>query len=118
MATILVVEDNEELRTILRDLLSAEHDVHTASRGDEGVEAARRVRPELVIMDLQLPVMSGIEAGRRIKDEAPDLPVLALTAMAQPGDQVEVLESGCCDGYLTKPASLEEIRRKVAELLD
>lgn len=119
MAKILVVEDNADLLNILRDLLSVEHAVETARRGEEAVERAREVEPDLVIMDLQLPSMSGIEAGRWIKQElGSDLPILALTALAQSGDSDMVLRSGCCDGYMAKPASLADIRRKVDELLD
>ncbi len=117
MANILVVEDNPDLLAILRDVLSAEHDVRTARRGEDGVSAARAQRPDLIIMDLQLPGMSGIEAGRWIKREMGDIPVLALTALAQGGDEDAVLRSGCCDEYMAKPASLDAIRRQVDALL-
>jgi two-component system cell cycle response regulator DivK len=118
MANILVVEDNADLLRILKDLLAGEHEVHTARRGEEAVSRARDLRPDVVIMDLQLPSMSGIEAGRWIKDELGDVPILALTALAQTGDADVVLRSGCCDAYMAKPASLADIRRKVEELLD
>ena len=117
MAKILVVEDNADLLTILRDLLASEHEVHTARRGEEAVDHARQVQPDVVIMDLQLPSMSGIEAGRWIKQELGDVPILALTALAQEGDADVVLRSGCCDAYMAKPASLADIQRKVDELL-
>jgi two-component system, cell cycle response regulator DivK len=117
MARILVVEDNPDLLRILRDVLSREHQVETARRGEEAIERARALVPDVVIMDLQLPSMSGIEAGRWIKQELGDVPILALTAMAQTGDADTVLRSGCCDAYMAKPASLADIRRKVQELL-
>jgi CheY-like chemotaxis protein len=117
MATILVVEDNPDLLAILRDLLSTEHIVETARRGEDAVDLARAIEPDVVIMDLQLPSMSGIEAGRWIKQELGDIPILALTALAQTGDADMVLRSGCCDAYMAKPASLADIRRKVQELL-
>lgn len=119
MARILIVEDNPDLLAILRELLATEHVVATARRGEEAVELARAFRPDLVIMDLQLPGMDGIEAGRWIKQELGRrrVPILALTALAQAGDPEAVLRSGCCDAYMAKPASLDEIRRKVAELL-
>ncbi|HUG41853.1 MAG TPA: response regulator [Longimicrobiales bacterium] len=117
MAKILIVEDNPDLLVILRDLLASEHQVQTARRGEEGIEAARLLQPDVVIMDLQLPAMSGIEAGRWIKQELGDVPILALTALAQSGDSEMVLRSGCCDAYMAKPASLADIRRKVNELL-
>jgi CheY-like chemotaxis protein len=118
MAYILVVEDNPDLLTMLRDVLSTEHQVTTARRGEEGIGAARARVPDLVIMDLKLPGMSGIEAGQWIKRELGDVPVLALTALAQEGDAEAVLRSGCCDEYMSKPASLDDIRRKVASLLE
>ena len=117
MAKILIVEDNGDLLTLLRDVLAEEHEVHTARRGEEAVDRARDATPDLVIMDLQLPAMSGIEAGRWIKQELGDIPIIALTAMAQFGDDQMVLRSGCCDAYMVKPASLADIRRKVADLL-
>jgi two-component system, cell cycle response regulator DivK len=117
MATILVVEDNPDLLAILRDVLSVDHQVETARRGEDAIDRARELDPDIVIMDLQLPTMSGIEAGRWIKQEVGDVPILALTAMAQSGDADMVLRSGCCDAYMAKPASLADIRRKVQELL-
>lgn len=119
MARIMIVEDNPDLLMILRDLLSAEHDVATARRGEEAVDMAPSFRPDLVILDLQLPSMDGIEAGRWIKRQlAPKrVAILALTALAQDGDPEAVLGSGCCDSYMAKPASLDEIRARVNELL-
>lgn len=119
MAKILIVEDNPDLLTILRDLLATEHEVETARRGEDAIALARDFEPDLVILDLQLPSMNGIEAGRWIKRdlEPKQVPILALTALAQAGDPEAVLRSGCCDEYMAKPASLDEIRNKVAELL-
>jgi two-component system, cell cycle response regulator DivK len=119
MARILIVEDNLDLLAILRELLGAEHEVETARRGEEAVEKAREFRPDLVILDLQLPSMNGIEAGRWIKRELGSgrVSILALTALAQAGDPEAVLRSGCCDAYMSKPAPLQAIRSKVAELL-
>lgn len=118
MAKILIVEDNPDLLDILRDLMAEEHEVITARRGEEAVDRAKETEPDLVIMDLQLPGMSGIDAGMWIKREVGDIPILALTALAQNTDSEMVLRSGCCDAYMAKPASLSDIRRKVAELLE
>jgi two-component system cell cycle response regulator DivK len=119
MAKILIVEDNVDLLEILRELMSADHEVVTARRGEDAIQRAREHRPDLVILDLQLPLMDGIEAGRWIKQElAPKrVAILALTALAQAGDPEAVLRSGCCDAYMSKPASLPEIRSRVEELL-
>jgi two-component system cell cycle response regulator DivK len=116
MAGILIVEDNWDTAAILRELLSSEHEVRTARRGEDAVRMVRERLPDLVIMDLQLPGMSGIETGRWIKGMAP-VPILVLTALAAAGDPEAVLASGCCDAYMAKPAPLKEIRRKVDELL-
>ncbi|MBX6365693.1 MAG: response regulator [Gemmatimonadetes bacterium] len=118
MARILVVEDNVDLLTILRDVLSTEHEVRTARRGEEAIRLARDETPDLVLLDLQLPGMDGIETGRWIKKQAPrPVPILVLTALAAHGDPEAVLASGCCDDYLAKPAPLEEIRDRVRSLL-
>ena len=116
MAGILIVEDNRDLAVILRDLLSLEHEVRTAWRGEDAVRMVRERAPDLVIMDLQLPGMDGLETSRWIKREAP-IPIMVLTALAAAGDPEAVLASGCCDAYMAKPASLTEIRNKVNELL-
>lgn len=116
MAGILIVEDNRDLAAILRELLSQEHEVRTARRGEDALRMVRERAPDLVIMDLQLPGMNGIETGRWIKQEI-RVPILVLTALASAGDPEAVLASGCCDAYMAKPASLAELRRKVNELL-
>ncbi|HEY8484155.1 MAG TPA: response regulator [Longimicrobiales bacterium] len=119
MAKILIVEDNPELLAILEELLGEQFEVETARRGEEAITKAKTFRPDLVILDLQLPSMDGIEAGKWIKRErAPEeVPILALTALAQAGDPEAILRSGCCDAYLAKPASLADIRARVDELL-
>jgi DNA-binding response OmpR family regulator len=119
MPTILIVEDNEDLLSILRQLLARQYRVLAATRGEEGIELARVHRPELVILDLQLPTLDGVGTGRAIKRELGDaVPILVLTALAGKQDAVAVLESGCCDAYMTKPAPLAAIETKVAELLE
>lgn len=119
MDTILIVEDNPELLGLLRDLLSKDYECVTARRGEEAIELARRHRPRLVILDLQLPTMDGIEVGHWIKRELgrDEVAILVLTALAGKGDSEAILESGCCDAYMAKPAQLEDIRAKVRELI-
>lgn len=120
MRKILIVEDNVDLLVVLKEVLSTDYEVVTARRGEDAVTLARSYRPDLVILDLQLPAMDGIEAGRWIKKElAPAaVPILVLTALAEEGDPEAVLESGCCDAYMSKPAPLDDIRDKVRELLE
>jgi CheY-like chemotaxis protein len=118
MHTILIVEDNVELLGLLREVLSPEYKVVTVRRGEDAVAIASRIRPDLVIMDLQLPNMNGLEAGRWLKrDLGPKLPIVVLTALAGEADSEAVLRSGVCDAFIAKPAPLVTIRGKVEELL-
>jgi DNA-binding response OmpR family regulator len=118
MPTILIIEDNADLLAILQQLLSRTYRVVTAQRGEQGIELARAQRPQLVILDLQLPEMDGVETGKCIKRElGAGVPILVLTALAERGDPEAVLGSGCCDAYMAKPAPLSSIEDKVAELL-
>jgi CheY-like chemotaxis protein len=114
---VLVIEDNPDLLHILEQLLAQDYDVVTARRGEEGVTLAQTVHPDLVLLDLQLPGMDGIEAGRWIKRDMPHVPILVLTAMIGKGEPEMVMRSGCCDAFMAKPAPLDAIRAKVAELL-
>lgn len=101
---ILVVEDVELNRDLLVQLLEDDYEVMTASDGAEGIEVVKNEDPDLVLMDLSLPVLDGWEATRQIKalSGKEDLPVLALTAHAMPGDEEKARAAGC-DDYLTKP---------------
>ncbi|HSL72386.1 MAG TPA: response regulator [Longimicrobiales bacterium] len=119
MSRILIVEDNPDLRNILRDLLAREYDVETARTGEDAIRLAEAKPPDAVILDLQLPAMDGVEAGRWIKTRlAPrHVPILVLTALAGPGDSDAILSAGCCDAYMAKPATLASIRKKIQELL-
>jgi two-component system cell cycle response regulator DivK len=104
MKRILVVEDHELNMDLLIQLLEDEYEVLTASDGAAGLALAERERPDLILMDLSLPVMDGWEATRRIKanEHLRHIPVIALTAHAMVGDATRALACGC-DDYLTKP---------------
>jgi len=119
MRKVLIVEDNADLLGILKELLSRDYEVTTARTGEDGISLAEQIKPDLVILDLQLPRMDGMEAGRWIKQRlAPrQVPILALTALAAAGDAAAILSCGCCDAYLSKPAPLDTIRSKVEDLL-
>ncbi len=116
---ILVIEDTEDNRQILRDLLGmAGYDMIEAHDGAEGVVKAAEHRPDLILMDIQMPVMDGYEATRRIKAN-PDLkaiPVIAVTSYALSGDEAKTREAGC-DGYIAKPYSPRQMLAKVREIL-
>jgi CheY-like chemotaxis protein len=120
MARILIVEDNPDLLAILKELLSLEYEVLTARTGEDAIRIAQEEHPDLVILDLQLPIMDGMEAGRWIKSAlAPaHVPILALTALAGAGDADAILSSGCCDAYMAKPAPLMAIKEEVSRLLE
>ena len=119
MAKILLVEDNEMNRDMLsRRLMRNGFEVMVAVDGGEGVAMALRDKPDLILMDMSLPVMDGWEATRRIKG-APatkGIPVIALTAHAMAGDRDKALEAGC-DDYDTKPVELERLLGKIEQLL-
>lgn len=119
MARILVVEDSPDIRALIRMLLeSAGHEVSTANDGKQGIEAARRERPDLVIMDLSLPLLSGWEATRVLKadPETSQTIVLAVTAHAMQGDRERALAAGC-DGFLAKPIDEETFAATVFSAL-
>jgi two-component system, cell cycle response regulator DivK len=119
---ILVVEDQPDNRTILRDLLSAAgYHVLEAADGVAGVRMALAERPDLILMDIQMPEIDGYEATRRLKAE-PGMsatPIIAVTSFALSGDEAKSRAAGC-DGYVAKPFSprqlLSEVRRFLGEV--
>jgi two-component system cell cycle response regulator DivK len=116
---ILVIEDQEDNRRIMRDLLtSAGYEIIEATTGEDGVVAAETHRPNLILMDIQLPDFDGYEATRRIKAK-PDLcaiPVIAVTSYALGGDDVKAFEAGC-DAYVSKPFSPRALLAKIRKFL-
>jgi two-component system cell cycle response regulator DivK len=116
---ILVIEDQEDNRQILRDLLgNAGYEMTEACDGQEGVAAASTQRPDLILMDIQLPIMDGYEATRRIKavPELKAIPIIAVTSYALSGDEAKAMAAGC-DAYVTKPYSPRQLLAKVNEFL-
>ena len=114
---ILVVEDHEENRNIMRDLLTAAgYEMLEALTGEEGVARAESERPDLILMDIQLPGLDGYEATRRIKaiPALNAIPIIAVTSYALSGDDVKALEAGC-DAYVTKPFSPRALLAKIRE---
>jgi two-component system cell cycle response regulator DivK len=115
--TVLIVEDNELNMKLFRDLLEA-HGYLTSgtSNGVEALDLVRKMRPDLILMDIQLPQVSGLEVTRWIKDdpELRSIPVVAVTAFAMKGDEERIREGGC-EAYLSKPISvgkfIETVRR-------
>jgi two-component system, cell cycle response regulator DivK len=119
MAKILLVEDNEMNRDILsRRLMRNGFEVSLAIDGQQGVDMAMSQLPDLILMDMSLPVIDGWEATRRIKanDATRKIPVIALTAHAMEGDREKAVEAGC-DDYDTKPVEITRLLAKIAALL-
>ena len=119
MTKVLLVEDNEMNRDMLsRRLIRRGFQVVFAIDGKQGIELARRELPDIVLMDMSLPIIDGWEATRRLKadDTTRNVPVIALTAHAMSGDREKAIEAGC-DDYDTKPVELDRLIGKIARLL-
>jgi two-component system cell cycle response regulator DivK len=116
---ILVVEDHEDNRRIIHDLLTAHgFDVVEAVTGLEGVRAAERENPALILMDIQLPEIDGYEATRRIKSlpERKHIPIIIITSYALSGDDLKAYAAGC-DDYVSKPYSPRKLLTKISKFL-
>ena len=116
---ILVVEDQEDSRRILRDLLtSADYEIMEAVNGEEALTAAAKQRPDLILMDIHLPIMDGYEATRRIKADPTltHVPVIAVTSYALSGDKAKARAAGC-DDFVAKPYSPRQLLAKIRQLL-
>ena len=116
---ILVIEDQQDNRQILRDLLtSADFEFIEAENGEDGVAAAVSQKPDLILMDIQLPGLDGYEATRRIKADAVlhAIPVIVVTSYALAGDDGKARAAGC-DAYISKPYSPRQLLAMVREYL-
>jgi two-component system cell cycle response regulator DivK len=118
--TVLIVEDNELNMKLFHDLLEADgyRTVQTRS-GNDAMRLAREHRPDLILMDIQLPEVSGLEVTRWLKDdeELRSIPVIAVTAFAMKGDE-ERIRAGGCEGYISKPISVAKFLQTVRSLVD
>ena len=120
MSTILIIEDNEKNMKLARDILNAKgYRTIEAVTGEEGVKLAKEKLPDLVLMDIQLPGMNGIEAFRQIRADAKTarIPVVALTASVTPTDRSEISAAGF-DAFIGKPINLKEFLETVKRLVD
>jgi two-component system cell cycle response regulator DivK len=116
MAKILIIEDNPANMTLTEYLMNwVGHTVITATDAEAGLTLARSEHPDLILMDIQLPGMDGLEATRLLKrDEATrEIPVIALTALVMKGDEERILAAGC-DGYIGKPMRYQEVLKVIA----
>jgi CheY-like chemotaxis protein len=113
--TILIVEDNEDNRAIYTQYLAhAGFRVVEAANGQEGIDLTRQERPDIILMDISMPVMDGLTATRRLKadPELRSIPIIALTAHAMAADEEMVREAGC-DGYIAKPVVPRAVREEI-----
>ena len=118
--TVLIVEDNDLNLKLFEDVLAAEGFLTlSTSTGTNGVNIAREQRPDLILMDIQLPELSGLEATQRIKreEEIADIPVIAITAHALPGDERRIMAGGCSD-YVAKPVMIGDLVNTVKRHLN
>jgi two-component system cell cycle response regulator DivK len=116
---ILVVEDQEDNRQIIRDLLSAlDYEMAEAENGVEALAAIAKQKPDLILMDIQMPIMDGYEATRRIKADpaTKSIPIIAVTSYALSGDEQKARDAGC-DDYVPKPYSPRQLLAKIRQYL-
>ena len=119
MKKILVIEDNETNMYLIGFILRKNgYEVIEARTGEEGMELALKERPDLIIMDIQLPGMDGLEATRRIRESKADgrIPIIALTSYAMTGDRERALKVGC-NGYIEKPINPETIMDEIKKYM-
>ena len=116
---ILIVEDDAKNLKLFRDLLQVSGcTTLEATDGEQGVELAREKKPDLILMDIQMPVMDGLEATKLLKndDVTKDIPIVALTAYAMQGDEEKMRKAGC-DGYISKPIDVKGFLKKISEVI-
>lgn len=116
---ILIIEDDPKSLKLVRDLLQVSgYATIEAADGKQGIELARSLKPDLILMDIQLPVMDGLEATRILKSDVNTrhIPIICVTSYAMKGDEEKAYQAGC-DAYITKPYDIKELLAKVAEYL-
>ena len=116
MKTILIVEDTELNIDLLTQLLEDDYNLIVAKDGAEGVSMAQEKKPDLILMDISLPIFDGYEATRQIRSTLNSTPIIGLSAHAMNGDLVRAKEAGCND-YLTKPLDEDLLLKKLKEYL-
>lgn len=116
MKRIMVAEDNDSNYMLMTYILKNHYDIFRAVNGKEAVEKAVAEQPNLILMDLKMPIMDGLEATRQIKAKQPSLPIIALTANAFDSDRQHALEAGC-DDFLSKPVNAANCLETIAKHL-
>jgi len=116
LKTILIVEDTELNIDLLTQLLEDDYNLLIAKDGAQGVATAEQNNPDLILMDISLPIMDGYEATRTIRKTQPHLPIIGLSAHAMQGDTDKAIAAGCND-YMTKPVDEDLLLKKLKEYL-
>lgn len=117
---ILIVEDNEKNRTLVKDVLEYHgYEVIEAGNGKEGIKITKENNPDLILMDIQMPVMSGYDAIKILKNnpETKDIKIIALTSLAMKGDKEKIMEEGF-DDYIAKPIDIRRLPELVKKALE
>jgi len=117
LKTILIVEDTELNIDLLTQLLEDDYNLIIAKDGAQGVAMAEQSKPDLILMDISLPIMDGYEATRTIRKTQPTLPIIGLSAHAMQGDADKAVEAGC-NHYMTKPVDEDLLLKKLKEYLN
>ena len=116
MKRILIAEDNDSNYILMNYILKKHYDFFRARNGQEAVELAESEKPDLILMDIKMPVLDGLEATRQIKAKLPDLPIVALTANAFDTDRHAAMEAGCND-FLSKPVNADKCIQTIAKYI-
>lgn len=116
MKKILVAEDNDSNYVLMTYLLKKDFEFERAKNGQIAVEMADANHYDLILMDIKMPIMDGLEATKRIKEKHPDLPIVALTANAFDSDRTAAEKAGCC-GFLSKPVNRDECISTIKRIL-
>ena len=117
MKRILVAEDNDSNYMLMQYILKNRFEIFRAKNGVEAVEKALAENPDLILMDIKMPLMDGLEATRQIKARKPDIPIIALTANAFDSDRQMAMDAGCND-FLSKPVNADKCIKAMQELLE
>jgi CheY-like chemotaxis protein len=114
MKRILVAEDNDSNYMLMTYILKRSYEFFRARNGQEAVELALSEQPDVILMDIKMPLMDGLEATRQIKQQKPELPIIALTANAFDSDRQQAMAAGCSD-FLSKPINAEKCLQTIAK---
>lgn len=114
---ILYAEDNDSNYILAKAMLKGVYDMYRAENGAEALDLYEEIKPDVILMDMKMPVMDGLEATKRLRENGVTVPIIALTAFAYDNDRNVALAAGCTD-YITKPYRAELLRKTISTLLN